>query len=48
MNVLPHLALPYELAIFVASAIAIWVAGIFLSKNTWSHWTDSGSDPGDP
>lgn len=34
MNVLPHLALPYELAIFVASAVAIWVAGIFLSKNT--------------
>lgn len=34
MNLLPDLALPWELAIFIASAIAIWVAGIYLSKNT--------------
>ncbi len=34
MNLLPQLGLPYELAIFVASSVAIWIAGIYLSKNT--------------
>ncbi len=34
MNLLPHLPLGAELAVFVACAVAIWVAGIFLSRNT--------------
>jgi len=34
VNLLPHLPFWAELLVFVASAVTIWVAGIFLSNNT--------------
>jgi hypothetical protein len=34
MHLLPHLPFWAELLVFLASAVTIWIAGIFLSNNT--------------